>query len=265
MSTRHVIDELVLAAQASTSSLPEKLRAHLHQCTSCKALWEFLTGKLDAEDLPQELQSKLDSVVLSDLQPVKPVPSAGVLALLFGAVFAVLSAVFIFLSGTSGAQAQSSVQLGAILGVVCIAATALAVWLSGEMIPATKRFITPAGLFTIICVGLFLAVLGLFEWQQENDLFAHGWHCFRVGVLTTLPASALLILVLNRGAVLSFAAVGAGAGLMAGLVGVVTLQLGCTMTSAPHIMVGHLTIPLVAAAAGYFIGKAAPLLMTRPS
>lgn len=265
MNSRHVVDELVQASQAGAPSLSEKLHGHLGQCATCRALWEFLTGKIDAEDLPPELQSKFDSLVLSDLEPVKPVPSAGVLALLFGAVFVALSAAFILMSGASGAQAQSSLQLGAVLGVVCIAATALAVWLSREMIPGSKCFISPASLFTIICAGLFLAVLGFFEWQQENALFAHGWQCFRAGVLTTVPASALLILVLNRGAVLSFAVVGAGAGLMAGLVGVVTVQLGCTMASAPHIMVGHLTIPLVSAAVGYFIGKAAPLLMARHS
>ena len=265
MNSRHVVDELVQASQAGAPSLSQKLRSHLEQCASCKALWEFLTGKIDADDLPPELQSKFDSLVLSDLKPVKSVPSAGVLALLFGAIFVVLSAAFILTSGISGAQAQSSLQLGAVLGVVCIAATALAVWLSREMIPGSKCFISPASLFTIVCAGLFLAVLGFFEWQQENALFAHGWQCFRAGIFATLPASALLILVLNRGAVLSSAVVGAGAGLMAGLVSVVTLQLGCTMTSAPHIMVGHLTIPLVAAAVGYFIGKAAPLLMTKRS
>jgi len=265
MNSRHVVDELVQASQAGAPSLSEKLRGHLEQCASCKALWEFLKGKTDADDLRPELQSKFDSVVLSDLEPVKPIPSARVLAVLFGAVFVVLSAAFILMSGISGAQAQSSLQLGAVLGVVCIAATALAVWLSREMIPGSKCLISPASLFTMICAGLFIAVLGLFEWQQENALLAHGWHCFRAGIFATLPASALLVLVLNRGAVLSLAVVGAGAGLMAGLVSVVTLQLGCTMASAPHIMVGHLTTPLVAAAVGYFIGKAAPLLLARHS
>ena len=55
---------------------------------------------------------------------------------------------------------------------------------------------------------------------------------------------------------LAFAAViaGAGAGLFAGLAGMLTVQLGCPMHTAPHMAAGHVLIPLAAGAAGYGLG-----------
>ena len=54
-----------------------------------------------------------------------------------------------------------------------------------------------------------------------------------------------------------------GAGMLAGLVGLVILHLGCTMHTAPHIMLGHLTLPLLGAAMGYGLGRALPLVTDR--
>ena len=62
-------------------------------------------------------------------------------------------------------------------------------------------------------------------------------------------------MLLRRGAVLSLGIVGAGAGLLAGLVGVVVLHFGCGMNNAPHVVLGHLGIPLAGALIGAAIGR----------
>ena len=118
-------------------------------------------------------------------------------------------------------------QFAGVLGIVGAAAFLLAFTLSREMVPGEKRLLTPARLFLVSLVPLFLTVFLLFPWESGNNPAPQSWHCFKAGCMFSLPAAGLVVLVLRRGAVLSLGIVGAGAGLLAGLVGVVVLHFGC--------------------------------------
>jgi hypothetical protein len=74
----------------------------------------------------------------------------------------------------------------------------------------------------------------------------------------SLPAAGLAVILLRRGAILTPGVVGAAAGLLAALVGVVGLHFACATQAAPHIALGHLGIPVLGAGLGYLIGRLIP-------
>jgi len=113
--------------------------------------------------------------------------------------------------------------------------------------------------------GIALTPIELPERRAPSfeDFFAHGLGCFVTGFAYSLPAAGIILVLLRRGSPLQLETVGMGAGMLAGLVGLVILHLGCTMHTAPHIMLGHLAIPLLGAAMGYGIGRVLPLIEDR--
>ena len=234
--------------------LPAQVREHLEQCGPCQALWDFLTRQ-DTAQLEPELLSRVSRTVQQSLEPVKPLPSARLLTLGFLLIFGVISAGFVGISGLRGADAMGNMTFAGMLGVIGAAAFLAAFTLSREMAPGEKKIFTAPRLFLLLLMPLFLAASVLFPWDFSHNILSGSWKCFRHGFLFSLPAAGLVVLLLRRGAVLSLGVVGAGAGLLAGLVGVAVLHFACGMNNAGHVALGHLGIPLAGAVIGAAIGR----------
>lgn len=190
--------------------------------------------------------------LLASLHPVRPLPSRFVLAASFLFIFAAMTALLVAFIGMRGAVGMATSQLSGILAAILIAAGLASFALSSEMTPGQRQFVHPGILTTGILLALLALVGSLFPWA---DGFTRGWHCFSSGFLFSLPAVALVLLVVRKGAPLSWGAVGASAGLLGGLVGLAAIHVGCSLLSAPHMAVGHITVPLAGALAGYLAGK----------
>jgi hypothetical protein len=106
--------------------------------------------------------------------------------------------------------------------------------------------------------ALLVTIVLALSWRTGADFLEHSWHCFRAGVVLSLPAAALAVILLRRGRILSRAAAGALAGLWAGLIGFVTLHFGCAMNAAPHAVLGHWAVPLAGVLVGYGVGRWMP-------
>ena len=247
--------ELTRAARKPASDLSAEVRRHLEACGHCRNLWEFLVGSPESDPLGGEQRAEITRAITESLDPVTPLPGSRLLTLGFLLIFGLLSAGFVGLSGIRGTSAMGWVQFAGVLGIVGAAAFLLAFTLSREMVPGEKRLLTPARLFLVSLVPLFLAVFLLFPWESGNNPAPQSWHCFKAGCMFSLPAAGLVVLVLRRGAVLSLGIVGAGAGLLAGLVGVVVLHFGCGIPNAPHIALSHLGVPLIGAVIGGLMGR----------
>ncbi len=212
-------------------------------------------------DAPQEpamsaeTARRIERSLLGSLAPVRPLPSRGVLALGYLAIFAAVAATIVASVGFRGAVAMTAQQLAGLLTAVVGAAVLTAVSLSEEMVPGSRRTVRPSRLIGGLLGALAVVVALLFPWEGG---LAGGRHCFESGFLFSLPAAGLVVLLLRRGAPLAWGAVGASAGLLAGLAGMAILHLGCSMIAAPHIMVGHLAVPLAGASIGFLLGKALP-------
>ena len=254
MTCGEVSEHLDRANRRGWGELPAQVREHLEQCPCCKALWGFLSAQ-DAAELTPELRSRIKRTIRQSLDPVKPLPSTRLLTLGFLLIFGLISAGFVGISGLRGADAKGNMEFAGMLGVIGAAAFLVAFTLSREMAPGGKRVLTAPRLFLLLLAPLFLAASVLFPWDFSRGILPLSWRCFRHGFLFSLPAAGLVVMLLRRGAVLSLGVVGAGAGLLAGLVGVVVLHFGCGMNNAPHVALGHLGIPLAGALIGAAIGR----------
>ena len=250
------------AGAKALAALPEGVREHLGACPHCRSVWEFFAGGDTPTEVSPEVQSQIEDTVLGSLEPVSPLPSARVLASMFLLIFGGLSAIVIGLTGLRhGAVGMGALQFAGALGIVGAAAVLTALTLSRGMVPGEKTWVLPARLTVLTLLALFAVVGILFPWSWTQDFFPAGWRCFRHGLMFSLPAGLLFVGILRRGAVLSLGAVGAAAGLLAGLVGVVVLHFACGMHTAPHIAIAHLGVPLAATVTGFLMGRFLPPLL----
>ena len=233
---------------------PTKLRAHLEACSECRELWSFAADAEIAE-VDSGTSDRIHRRMMETLKPVKPLPSRAVLALLFVAIFVGVSALAVLAMGSSAAAAMTSQQLLGMLTAILLSAGFAGFWLSGEMAPGEKRQTGAVGLCGASLLGLGLAITFMFPWDVPENLWAGVFRCFRAGFLLSIPAVAPVAFLISRGFPLSLRSVGAAAGLLAGLVGFLVLQMECTLFTAPHIVVGHLAAPLAGAIAGYLGGR----------
>ena len=263
MKCSEVAEHLQQSARDGQVRLPEMVREHLADCSPCRALWDFLTREGSAEPVSPEAEAKISASVLDSLEPVRPLPSSSRLAAGFLCIYAALSGIFIALSGLQGTTGTDSLRFVGILGVVGVAVLLLSVTLSREMVPGSPRLLTPPRLFLSLLAVLFLSIAVAFPWDVSSSILPQGWHCFQTGLMYSFPAAALIIMLLRRGAILSLPIAGAGAGLMAGLVGVTVLHFGCNLHTAPHIAGAHLGIALAVALLGYILGRYVPLFAGR--
>ena len=247
--------ELTRTSPKTRSDLSAELLRHLEACEHCRKVWEFPGGSSESDPATDEQHLEITRSITESLEPVTPVPGSRLLTLGFLLIFGLLSAAFVAWSGIRGTAAMGWAQFAGVLGIVGAAAFLLAFTLSREMVPGEKRLLTPARLFLVSLVPLFLTVFLLFPWESGNNPAPQSWHCFKAGCMFSLPAAGLVVLVLRRGAVLSLGVVGAGAGLLAGLVGVVVLHFGCGIPNAPHIALAHLGVPLIGAVIGGLMGR----------
>lgn len=226
-----------------------------------------ITRDLDAI-VPNELQAeasvdaeqRIADRLLESLRPVTPLPSRTTLVAAFLAIFTAVTASLFAFVGTRGAQNMTALQLAGILAAILAAAGLASFSLSGEMTPGQRRFVRPATMTAGILFVLFALIFGLFPWAEGA---VQGWHCFLSGFACSIPAVVLVLWVVRKGAPLAYGTVGATAGLLGGLVGMAAIHVGCSLLSAPHMAVGHLTIPLAGAIIGYLAGRTLPYLLAR--
>jgi len=259
MTCREVNEYLDRSSPSDQASLPQMLGKHLENCECCRGLWELLARRPCPRQVPQQVRSRIEHELLGSLEPVAPLPKTGRLALGFVLIFGGLSALFVGLLAAPEAPGVNSFPFFAVAVVASAVGLLLSLALSREMAPGEKRYVSPTAAHSSALLGLFAAVALVFPWRIDERFLAESWHCFRAGFLMSLPAAGLALLLLRRGAVLSPEAVGAGTGLLAGLVGVLSLHFSCTILTAPHIVLGHVMIPVAGVLIGYAAGRLMPV------
>lgn len=262
MTCREVSEHLDRGARESREALSAEVRKHIDQCSACGALWEFLfeSEGPDADAVPQP---EVEQLLLTNLQAVRPIPSKTTRAMGFLAVFGLVSAVFVGVMGVQGAAGMAGLQLAGVLAAAVLSAAMVSISLSAGVTPGESRLFPCIKVVLTGLAGLIALTAALFPWETGQDFLTHGLGCFVTGFAYSLPALGITLVLVRRGAPLQLETVGMGAGMLAGLVGLVILHLGCTMHTAPHVMLGHLTLPLLGAAMGYGLGRALPLITDR--
>lgn len=258
MTCQEVNEYLDRTSTTDASALPEMLRKHLDGCECCRRLWSLLSRQPHSGEVPEPVRSQIEQDLLSSLEPVKPLPQPGRLTLQFALVFGGFSALFSGLLAGSNAPGVTTLPFAVFAVVIGIIALWLSVTLSREMIPGEIWRLSRVATHTVAVIGLFGAMALVFPWRVDQPFGQEAWKCYRAGVILSLPAAVFAVLLLRRGVLFSPRFASAGAGFLAGLVGIFTLHFSCPTVGAPHITVGHLMVPVTGAAIGFAAGHLLP-------
>lgn len=200
------------------------------------------------------LLERIPAGILTDLTPVRPLPAPWILAARLVALAALAAVAFAAKVGFYGLH-----KLGAGESALIYTALAILIWLAAmanaaAMVPAARPLIRPLPLVVAATAALAGIFALIFDDKSTVDFVQRGIPCLRAGLLDAVPAALLVWLVVRRGLVLQAAAAGAAAGALAGLAGVLMLELHCPILEAPHAMVWHVAVIPLSALAGMAVG-----------
>jgi hypothetical protein len=194
------------------------------------------------------------SAILGDLRPVRPLPAAWILTLLFAGAFAITAVASGGLLGVHGFHALDNLQRVTIYPTLIALALVAAVACSRQMRPAGgSGFGGVSLLLTLFCFPAVAAAI--FRGYSTANLVPEGIPCITAGLLVALPTAFLVACILRRGFVLNWGGAGLAAGVLSGLTGLGMLEVHCPNLKAIHIIVWHLGVVVVSAAFGFAIGR----------
>jgi hypothetical protein len=131
------------------------------------------------------------------------------------------------------------------------------------MVPGSVIRLSPYALL-VAGLGAIIALCAiLFRPHSETAFVPTGLVCLRIGLECAVPAALLLWVVLRRGAVLSPVAAGATAGSLAGLAGLIVLEIFCPNLNRNHILVWHVGAVLTSVLGGTAVGAVADYTLSR--
>ena len=196
------------------------------------------------------LLERIAGSVGSSLAPVRPLPPKWLLAgglILIAAAVALAGAARLGFFGIAKMSGfDRALVFSALAGLVWLAATARV----AEMIPGSRRRVSPGALLGAGCLLLVAVFAILFREYRTHRFVAQGIACLTAGLIDAIPAALGGWLLLRRGFAVNPVAAGLVAGTLSGLAGVVMLELHCPNFEAPHVMLWHTAVIPGAAAAG---------------
>jgi hypothetical protein len=194
------------------------------------------------------------SNIAGDLKPVRQIPSAAVFATSF-LVFAVAIAVASSLALPSyGWELMMPAARASVFLTIAASAAMLAFSLSLQMTPGSRSYWPPALMVMGLSALTLVALAAVFQVKAEPRFLKSGLICARAGMPFAVPAAILFVVLLKRGAVLSFRRAGMLAGMLAGLVSMAVLEIHCPNFDLLHVVTWHFGIVLGGALAGYALG-----------
>src|SRR5215469_7046139 len=252
LSTRCTQMDAVLDDQGDL--LSDEAMQHLGQFRECRTLYDWVSADSPAASISPDLSRRIAHSLQSSLGPVKLLPPRWLLMAQYTVLFVVLSTVLTALMGTAGIVHASLAQVVVIGVLLLISAYVFSMMLANQMRPGSYQPVSWHMVQFAISIALLTSMGMLFPWDAGARFIAQGMPCLVAGVGIAVPTAAILWLFLRRGAPLSKITSGATLGATAGLLGVTALQIKCPHQEAPHLLVWHGSVLLIAAGAGVLVG-----------
>jgi len=202
------------------------------------------------------LLKRIADSINPSLRPVRPLPPTWVLT---GGMTLICAAVAVVAAACTGFFGIG--KLGLWERVLIFATLGILVWLAGrefvsQLIPGSRQYLSPGALLAIGCAALLGVFALVFRDYRTDHFISAGVACLLTGLLLAIPAAFLSWLLLRRGFAVNPLAAGLAGGLLAGLSGVVMLELHCANFQALHVVVWHTAVLPLSAAAGALVGLA---------
>lgn len=201
-------------------------------------------------DVDPALLGRIAGSLGASLQPVRPMPSSGVLIPALVAVPVVVAAAGATILGLHGIQAMSAAGVALIFPLLLALIFLAAVVCVGEMVPGSRHRVAPSVLLASGCVALTAVFALLFRDYGSEDFVPQGVACLKAGLLHAIPTAVISWWILHRGFAVNSLAAGIAVGTLSGLAGVGMLELHCPNFEAPHVMIWHTGVLALSGAAG---------------
>lgn len=201
--------------------------------------------------VPEQRVRQIESVLVADLRPVRPLASAGFYFAAFAGIFVAVCMASWLAMPLLGWEALSQLQRTLVFGPVIAIAALLALSLVRQMTPAAGYSRSAAMLAASLFLWLLVFMLLVFRPMPEAGFMHDAEACFRMGMLFAIPAAIMVAWVFSRGAALHRGLAGATAGGLAGLTGLAVLEIHCPILNLYHIFTAHVSVAVVCAFLGY--------------
>lgn len=221
-----------------------------------------MTNK-DIDDILKSAPQEADPALLANiaasmgatLAPVRPLAASWVLTARVVVLCAIIPTLAASILGFKGIQRLGAERIGWIFSVLVLF-TILAASLSvAEMIPGSRRIADARTLLAASSLAVLAVFALLFHDFDMAGFVPQGLVCLGVGMLVATPTGLANWLVLRRGFAVNATSAGIAAGTLAGLAGVIALELHCPNFRAMHVMVWHTVVILVSASLGALLGS----------
>lgn len=201
-------------------------------------------------ELEPELLRRIVGSIGSSLRPVRPLPPAWMLT-----AGLVLICAAVAIAGAAHAGFYGIEKMDLVKRALIFSALAVFAWVTGigfvhEMVPGSRRRISPGALLVMVSVLLVAVFAPLFRDYQIIQFLSSGIACLLTGLLFALPAGLLGWLLLRRGFAVNPVSAGLVAGMLGGLAGLGMLELHCQNFEAAHVLVWHIAVVPVSGAVG---------------
>lgn len=192
----------------------------------------------------------VESTILNDLHPVRPLAPPWVFTVVFASLFAAISVGVASVLGLHGIRALSPGQRSLIFPTLLAAAWFAAVGCAREMRPAAgSRLGAPTLILsTAVFSGLFALI---FHGYNTRNFVPEGIPCLVIGLGVSIPAGLVILYILRRGYVMDWTTAGLAAGVLSGLTGLGMLELDCANLKAIHVMTWHVAVLVSSGLLGY--------------
>ncbi|MFY9855620.1 MAG: NrsF family protein [Terracidiphilus sp.] len=212
-------------------------------------------GRASPDTAPATLVRVADSIK-SSLQPVRPLPARWVMTAGMVLICAAVSLVGAARAGFFGFEKMNILERWLIFPVLVILACMAGNGFAHEMIPGSRRRVSPIALLGLGSAALLVVFAFFFRDYQTHQFISVGIVCLLTGFIHAIPASLLAWLLLRRGFAVNSIAAGLVAGTLGGLAGVGVLELHCPNFEAAHVLVWHTAVVPLSAGAGALVAWA---------
>jgi hypothetical protein len=209
---------------------------------------------MDSErEVDPALLSRIAASIKQDLRPVQPMPPAWLLTTLLAAACATIALLGAAKSGFTGFEKMGVLDRVLIFPLLALLIPATAAACVSEMIPGSRRFISPVYLLPAL-LAVFVFV---FRDYHAVNFLSQGLVCLGTGLLYAAPTAIAAWFLLRRGFAVNPKMAGATAGVLSGLAGLTMLELDCPNPELLHVITWHVAVLVVSGAIGFWLGARA--------
>ena len=256
MTCREVDDALITAAGGELSA---HAQAHLATCEGCRNLASVVAGGGPYE-LSRGLRERIGNSIPATITRVRPLAPIAFWVALFLLIFAGIGVGAAVRLGIYGWPILSLAARLLIFSVL-LALSTLAAFATARQMRPGARTVRGGLLLAITFLAMETVFFAIFHDYNPGHFFRAGLRCLTSGLLTAVPAGALVWLLVRRGYIITPISAGCAIGVVAGLTGLFALELHCPILTIPHVAIWHVGVLAVTAGLGAtagWIGSWAP-------